>query len=60
MYNDVIQERKAGTMSKQNAKDTASTPVEIEVTSCPECGTEWETVITKRRDVRSAETVAQM
>ncbi len=47
-------------MSKQNAKDTASTPVEIEVTSCPECGTEWETVITKRRDVRSAETVAQM
>ncbi len=27
---------------------------EIEVTDCPECGTEWEVVVTERRQVVSA------
>ncbi len=44
-----------------NSERTAETKtvVEIEITRCPECGTEWETVVTKRCDPRRAERVVQ-
>ncbi len=42
-------------MAEKPSADDASTNAEIEVTRCPECGTEWETVVTRRRDPRKAE-----
>lgn len=38
-------------MPERNSNEETSAAVEIVVTRCPECGTEWETVVTRRRDL---------
>lgn len=59
MYNAVILGRKVNRMPENTRASDTSPKVEIEVTLCPECGTEWETVVTRRRDTRTAEKPVQ-
>lgn len=45
-------------MTENASSEDPNVKVEIQVTLCPECGTEWETVVTRRRILRrSAETI---
>jgi predicted RNA-binding Zn-ribbon protein involved in translation (DUF1610 family) len=46
-------------MSEKTRDEDLGTKTEIEVTRCPECGTEWETVVTRRRDARKVEQTIQ-
>ncbi len=43
--------------SKENVREPER--VEIDVTNCPECGREWERVVTHRRDAHKADTAVQ-
>jgi len=58
MYNTVMEERQVDSMTEKTATEDPTVNVEIQVTLCPECGTEWETVVTRRRVLRrAAETI---
>jgi uncharacterized protein with PIN domain len=59
MYNPVIQGKKVNRMSERTRTEDPSGKVQIEVTRCPECGTEWETVVTRRREARNVEQAVQ-
>lgn len=52
-YNTVMQGKQASEMSEKSIAENSSTTQQIEVTRCPECGTGWETVVTRRRDARA-------
>jgi len=44
--------RPVNVMTEKTIADDPSVTVDIQVTLCPECGTEWETVVTRRRVLR--------
>lgn len=39
-------------MTETTKNEDPSVKVDVQVTLCPECGTEWETVVTRRRVLR--------
>lgn len=60
MYDTIIQTKRVTMMTEKPMTEDSDVKVETQVTLCPECGTEWETVVTRRRILRrSAETVEE-
>ncbi len=46
-------------LTEEKATQEVSPKEEIEVTRCPECGTEWERVTTRRRNPTTANPTVQ-
>ncbi len=46
-------------MTEKATSEDPRSAVEIQVTRCPECGTEWERVVTRRRAARRSAEILQ-
>lgn len=59
MYDTIIQTKRVTTMTEKPMTEDSDVKVETQVTLCPECGTEWETVVTRRRVTRRRAEIVQ-